>query len=183
MHTLKMKKKGFIKNKVVEATITRSVKKATLIPLTHVYQLTVESDVAWGVWSQRLPNIIYAMKFSFTKISCCTCEWALWRNMCKHQIVMILTCINITHEYIIHYYWNMVWITLWRVGSHVCGLTTYSKWYGVNDDGENEHLEGDDEIMEFNVLMTMEHNDFPMGAIIGFSDTINSSTPMERVFA
>jgi hypothetical protein len=37
--------------------------------------------------------------------------------------------------------------------------------------------------MEFNVLMTMEHNDFPMGAIIGFSDTINSSTPMERVFA
>jgi hypothetical protein len=49
MHTLKMKKKGFIKNKVVEATITRSVKKATLIPLTHVYQLTVESDVAWGV--------------------------------------------------------------------------------------------------------------------------------------
>jgi hypothetical protein len=67
MHTLEMKKKGFIKNKVVEATITRGVKMATLIPFTHVYQLTLESDVTWGVRSQHLPNIIYAVKFSFTK--------------------------------------------------------------------------------------------------------------------
>ncbi len=37
MHTLEMKKKGFIKNKVMGAIITPSVKKATLIPLTHVY--------------------------------------------------------------------------------------------------------------------------------------------------
>jgi hypothetical protein len=77
MRTLEMKKRGFIKNKVMETTITRSVEKAALIPLTNVYQLTLESDGAWGVRSQRLPNIIYAMKLSFTKISCCTCEWAL----------------------------------------------------------------------------------------------------------
>jgi hypothetical protein len=56
MHTLEMKKKGFIKNKVMEAIITRSVEKAILIPLTHVYQPTFESDGAWGVWSQRLPQ-------------------------------------------------------------------------------------------------------------------------------
>jgi len=37
MHTLEMKKKGFIKNKVMEAIITRSVEKAVIIPLTHVY--------------------------------------------------------------------------------------------------------------------------------------------------
>jgi hypothetical protein len=47
MHTLEMKKKGFIKNKVMETIITRSVEKATLIPLTHVYQPTFESDGAW----------------------------------------------------------------------------------------------------------------------------------------
>jgi hypothetical protein len=34
-----------------------------------------------------------------------------------------------------------------------------------NDDDENEHLESDDGIMEFNGLMTMEHNDLLMGAI------------------
>jgi hypothetical protein len=46
----------------MEAIITRSVEKAALIPLTHVYQPTLESDGAWGVRSQCLPNVIYAMK-------------------------------------------------------------------------------------------------------------------------
>jgi hypothetical protein len=52
-----------------------------------------------------------------------------------------------------------------------------------NDDDENEHLEGDDGIMEFDGLMNIEQNDLPMGAIVGFNDTINSSTPMERALA
>ncbi len=118
-------KKGFIKNKVMEAIITQSVEKGALISLTHVYQPSLESDGTWGVWSQCLPNVIYVVKFPF--IFCCTCEWALRGNMCKHQIVVILTCIDISQEDIIHYLWNMVWITLCRVGSHVCGPTTYSK--------------------------------------------------------
>ncbi len=45
----------------MEAIITRSVEKAALIPLTYVYQPTFESDGAWGVQSQRLPNVIYAV--------------------------------------------------------------------------------------------------------------------------
>ncbi len=49
-----------------------------------------------------------------------------------------------------------------------------------NDDDKDEHLEGDDGIMEFDGPMNMEQNDLPMGAIVGFNDTINSSTPMER---
>jgi hypothetical protein len=42
-------KKGFIKNKVMEAIITGNVEKATLIPFTHVYQPTFENDGVWGV--------------------------------------------------------------------------------------------------------------------------------------
>jgi hypothetical protein len=49
MHTLEMKKKGFVKNKVMEAIITQSVEKETLIPLTHVYQPTFKNDGAWDV--------------------------------------------------------------------------------------------------------------------------------------
>jgi hypothetical protein len=49
-----------------------------------------------------------------------------------------------------------------------------------NDDDENEC---DDGIMEFDGLMNMEQSDLHMGAIVGFSDTINSSTPMERALA
>jgi hypothetical protein len=39
-----------------------------------------------------------------------------------------------------------------------------------NDDDENEHLEGDDEIMEFDGLMNMEQSDLPMAAIVGSND-------------
>ncbi len=49
LHTLEMKKKGFIKNKVVEAIVTWTMEKATLLPFTHVYQPTFESDGVWGV--------------------------------------------------------------------------------------------------------------------------------------
>jgi hypothetical protein len=52
-----------------------------------------------------------------------------------------------------------------------------------NDDDEDEHLEGDDGIMEFDGLMNMEQNDLRMGAIIRSNDTINSLTPMERAVA
>ncbi len=102
MHTLEMKKKGFIKNKVMEAIVTRSVEKAALIPFTHVYQPTLENDGAWVVQSQCIPNVIYTLKFPFTEMFCCTCEWALRGNMCKHQIVVILTCTDISQEDIIH---------------------------------------------------------------------------------
>jgi hypothetical protein len=49
-----------------------------------------------------------------------------------------------------------------------------------NDDDEDEHFEGDDGIMEFDGFMNLEQSDLPMGAIVMSSDTINSSTPMER---
>jgi len=49
-----------------------------------------------------------------------------------------------------------------------------------NDDDKDEHLKGDDGIMEFDVLNTMEYSDLPMGGIVGFSETINSSNPMEK---
>ncbi len=167
----------------MEAIITRNVEKATLIPLTHVYQPTLESDGTWGVWSQCLPNVIYVVKFSFSKIFCCTCEWALQGNMCKHQIVVILTCTNISQKDITHY------CGTWY-GSHCGGLGhMFADPQHIlddmesNDNDEDEHLEGDDGIMEFDGLMNMEQNDFPMGAIVGSNDTINSSTPMERAFA
>jgi hypothetical protein len=49
----------------------------------------------------------------------------------------------------------------------------------ISDDMESN----DDEIMEFNGLMTMEQSDLPMGGIVGFNEIINSSTPMEKIFA
>jgi len=77
----------------------------------------------------------------------------------------------------------MVWITSWRVGSHVCGPTHIPNDMESNDDDENEHLESDDGIMKFDGLMNMEQSDLPMDTIVWSNDTINSSTPMERALA
>ncbi len=78
---------------------------------------------------------------------------------------------------------------LWY-GSHCEGLghMFVHPWHipddmEFNDDGKDEHLESDDEIMEFNGLMTMEQNDHPMGDIVRSNETINSSTPTKRAFA
>ncbi len=97
--------------------------------------------------------------------------------MCKHQIVVILTCINIFQEDIIRYHGT------WY-GSHHGGLGhMFADPRHIlddmesNDDDEDEPLECDDG------LMNMEQNDLPMGAIVRSNDTINSSTPMERTIA
>ncbi len=100
--------------------------------------------------------------------------------MCKHQIAVILTCTDISQEDIIHY------CGTWY-GSHHEGFShMFTNPRHIpndmesNDDDTDEHLEGDDGIMEFDGLMNMEQNDLPMGAIVGSNDTINSLTPMER---
>jgi hypothetical protein len=57
MHTLEMKKKGLIKNKVMEAIITQSVEKVAPIPLTHVYPLTFKIDGAWAYGANAFPML------------------------------------------------------------------------------------------------------------------------------
>jgi hypothetical protein len=80
--------------------------------------------------------------------------------------------------------WNMVWITSWRGMGHMfIDPQHIPDDMESNDDDEDEHLKSDDGIMEFYELRNMEQSDFPMGAIVRCSDTINSSTLMERVFA
>jgi hypothetical protein len=69
----------------------------------HIAQPTLESDGASVVWSQHFVNVMCQMKYPFFQYTCCTYEWALRRNLCKHQIVVILTCINITQVNIIKY--------------------------------------------------------------------------------
>ncbi len=91
------------------------------------------------------------VKFPFTKMFCCTCEWALRRNMCKHQILVILTCIDIIH-------YCGTWYGSHRegLGHMFADLRHIPNDMESNDDDEDDHLEGDDGIMEFDGLMNME---------------------------
>jgi hypothetical protein len=97
MHIVEIKKCGFIKNKVVECIVKTTVEKVTLIPhtnVTHGIDDLNETSHAWIVRSQQHPNMTYKVPLPFTKYVCCTCEWALHRNLCKHQVTIFFTCTN-----------------------------------------------------------------------------------------
>ncbi len=78
--------------------------KVTLIPhtnVTHGIDDSNEIGHAWMVWSQQHLNMTYKVPLPFTKYVCCTCEWALHGNLCKHHIVV--TCTDFIKENIIQY--------------------------------------------------------------------------------
>jgi len=107
MHIAKMKKCRFIRNKVMERIVKTNVGKATLIlhtNVTHGVDDSNEIGYAWMVQSQQHPNMTYKVPLPFTKYVCYTCEWALRGNLCKHQVTIFLTCIDLTKENIIQYY-------------------------------------------------------------------------------
>jgi hypothetical protein len=71
MHTAKMKKHKFIKNKVVERIVKMSVEKATLIPhtnVTHGIDDLNKTSHAWIVRSQQHPNMAYKGPISYHQI-------------------------------------------------------------------------------------------------------------------
>jgi hypothetical protein len=45
----------------------------------------------------------YKVPLPFTKYACCTREWALHGNLCKHQVAIFLACTDFTKENIIQY--------------------------------------------------------------------------------
>jgi len=101
----------------MEHIVKTNVEKATLIlhaNVTHGINDLNETSYAWMVQSQQHPNMTYKVPLPFTKYACCTCEWALHENLCKHQVVVLFTCINFTKENIIQY----------------CG-----RWYGYDRGG------------------------------------------------
>jgi hypothetical protein len=98
MHMAKMKKHRFIKNKVMEHIVKMNIKKSMLILHTHVthgIDDSNETSRAWMVWSQHHPNMTYKVPFPVTRYVCCTYEWTLCGNVCKHQIVVLVTCIDL----------------------------------------------------------------------------------------
>jgi hypothetical protein len=106
MHTTEMKKCRFIRNKVVEHIVKTNVEKAILMFHTNViHEIYYSNEIghAWMLRSQQHLNMTYKVSLPFTKYVCYTCEWALRGNLCKHQVVIFLTCTDLTKKYIIQY--------------------------------------------------------------------------------
>jgi len=86
--------------------VATSVDKVSQIPYTNVIPPTFERDDAddvWQVWSQHHLGVTYKIRAPFIEYTSCTCEWALWGNFYKHQVVIQLIYTNLTMENIIEY--------------------------------------------------------------------------------
>jgi hypothetical protein len=86
--------------------VVANVDKVSRIPHTNVISPTFEGndgDDVWQVLSQHHPSVVYKIHAFFTEYASCTCKWALRGNFCKHQIIVLLMCLNLTLENIIEY--------------------------------------------------------------------------------
>jgi len=100
----------------VEHIVKTHVEKVTSIlhtNVTHEIDDSNNTSHAWMVQSQHM-NMTYKVPLPFNKYVCYTYEWVLHGNLCKHQVVVLLTCTNLIKKNIIQY----------------CGI-----WYGSDHDG------------------------------------------------
>ncbi len=130
MHQAKMKKCEFIKNKAIQLLVATNVYKTRLIAHIDVIQPTLESEDNvnhWNVRSQTHLNVIYNQNFPFIEYASYTYEWALRGNLCKHQVIILLACTNLSIDDIYHQpLWHMVWEQSWWIENHVCTFEIFS---------------------------------------------------------
>jgi hypothetical protein len=77
----------------------------------------------------------YKVPLPFTKYACCTCEWVLRGNLCKHQVAIFLTCTNLIKKNIIQYYGKWYGYDLQSFTTMFADLT-YLHIYDNESDGE-----------------------------------------------
>ncbi len=187
MHTFEMKTHGFIKNKVVEHIVKTSVEKATMIlhtNVTHGIDDLNEIGHAWMVRSQQHPNMTYKIPLPFTKYVCCTCEWALHGNLCKHQVAIFLTCTDVTKENIIQYY--ETWYGFGCGGfAAIFANPTYLHIYDneSNDEKANEDHSKKPWVVDMCKLMKSDDTSPNVEKEKDHNQPSSSSTPMEKAFA
>jgi hypothetical protein len=105
-------------------------KPALNILITHVAKPTFESNGVLVVWSQCLVNVMHQVMYTFIKYPCCSCEWALWENLCKHWIMVILMCTNIIQETSLNNVKHSMDLIV-EGSHHVCELVAYCGWWGL----------------------------------------------------
>lgn len=109
----------------------------------------------------------------------------LWSNLCKHQIVVILTCPKVyMQEDVIHYYatWY-IWIWSWKHGTHVYRPMAYSRWFGLFQWGWRWWYSRWRRGHDIGEISTMNESKLPMDDVGGSNEPKSSNAPMEITLA
>ncbi len=164
-----------------------SVEKATLIPRTNVTNGIDDlnkTSHAWMVRSQQHPNMTYKVPFPFTKYVCYTCEWVLCGNLCKHQVVVLLTFINFIKKYIIQYCGTCYG---YDCGGFVTMFADPTYLHIYNTEFDDEEVDEDHYekpwVVDMCKLMRLDDTSPNANKEKDHNQPSSSSTPMEKTFA
>ncbi len=122
-------KKGFINNKYLEASMKKKCGKNSLDPIywccpTNLWKWWCLDGVKPTPCQCHIPSEIFIYSI---------CLLHMWVGIVRE----FMQASNCGYFHMHLYYprrhhwilWNMVWIWVWRVGCHVCKLTTYFGWW------------------------------------------------------
>jgi len=103
-------------------------------------------------------NVLSKAQNPFIKYASYTCEWVFCRNLCKHQVFFLLTCIDHTKENVIEYCGT--WYEI-NCGGSKSFLWTYL-WLDdkTSNDEDNEKVQIKKMcVIDIGGLMTMNHKE------------------------
>jgi hypothetical protein len=114
---------------------------------------------------------------------CCTCEWALCGNLCKHQVVVLFTCTNLTKENIIQYCGTCYGFDCGGFATMFAN-PTYLHIYDneFDDEDTNEYHSKKPWVVDMCKLMTLDDNSPNMEKNKDHSQPSSSSTRMDKMF-
>jgi len=106
-------------------------------------------------------NVTHKIHAPFIEYASYTCEWALQSNFCKHQIVVLLTCINLTTDNIIEYCSTYYGTHRGGLKNMFADLTYLQLDDGVfNDEDYNQNLVDEVNIVDIGRLVAMDEDSY-----------------------
>ena len=102
MYLQGQKVNGYIRNKSVEGIVERGIAQAKKISLQDILPPR-EGDLLWKVQSQSVQGRWYEIHTPFTLYACCSCEWSIRGNFCKHQLLVLKVSTNLSWQTMLEY--------------------------------------------------------------------------------
>ncbi len=112
-----------------KTTMSKRLWKMAYCDMKGYLNYPTNIEEPWHVKSQDTITRWYVVLKPYTMYACCSCKWAIWSNLCKHQIVIIF----VHNQYFgIHSFgvlWDIFWFTKGKFGCFI--YNTLYRWFDI----------------------------------------------------
>ncbi len=125
----------------------------------------------------------YKVPLPFIKYVCYTCEWVLCENLCKHQVVILLTCTDFIKKNIIQY--CVSWYG-YDHGGFVAMFVNCTYLHNYDNEFDDEKADEDHSekpwVVDMCGLMMLDHASPNVEKKKDHNQPSSSSIPIEKMF-